>query len=102
MKNKICIVMILVLTAIFAVSTYLYLTEYLQDKEQTDEFVSIAQAVEDSGQCSDNKYADLYAKNNDFIGWIRQLKRLTIVMLNLKVSKRQILQKIRLQQIDLQ
>ncbi len=71
MKNKICIVMILVLTAIFAVSTYLYLTEYLQDKEQTDEFVSIAQAVEDSGQCSDNKYADLYAQNNDFIGWIR-------------------------------
>lgn len=32
---------------------------------------SIAQAVEDSGQCSDNKYADLYAQNNDFIGWIR-------------------------------
>lgn len=71
MKNKICIVMILVLTAIFAVSTYLYLSEYLKDKEQTDEFVSIAQAVEDSRQCSDNKYADLYAQNNDFIGWIK-------------------------------
>lgn len=33
--------------------------------------MSIAQAVEDSRQCSDNKYADLYAQNNDFIGWIK-------------------------------
>lgn len=71
MKNKICIVMILVLAAILAVNTYLYISEYLKDKEQTDEFESIAQAVEDSGQCSDNKYADLYAQNNDFIGWIK-------------------------------
>lgn len=63
--------MILVLTAIFAVSTYLYLSEYLKDKEQTDEFVSIAQTVEDSGQGSDNKYDELYAQNNDFIGWIK-------------------------------
>lgn len=71
MKNKIFIVVILVLAVIFAVSTYLYLSEYFKDKEQTDEFESIAQAVEDSGQCSDNKYADLYAQNNDFIGWIK-------------------------------
>ncbi len=71
MKNKICIVMILVLTAIFAVSTYLFVTENIQDKKQLDEFESIAQAVEDSEQCSDNKYSDLYAQNNDFIGWIK-------------------------------
>lgn len=71
MKNKICIVMILVLTAIFAVSTYIFVSDTLDDKKQTDEFESIAQAVEDSGQCSDNKYADLYAQNNDFIGWIK-------------------------------
>lgn len=71
MKNKICIVMILVLTAIFAVSTYLFVTENIQDKKQLDEFEGIAQAVEDSGQCSDNKFADLYAQNNDFIGWIK-------------------------------
>lgn len=70
MKNKICIVMILVLTAIFAVSTYIFVSDTLDDKKQIDEFESIAQAVEDSGQCSDNKYADLYAQNNDFIGWI--------------------------------
>mgnify|MGYP004454498971 CR=1 FL=1 len=71
MKNKICIVMILVLTAIFAVSTYFLVNESVQDKEQMDEFESIAQAVEDSEQCSDNKYADLYAQNEDFIGWIK-------------------------------
>jgi len=62
---------ILVLAAIFAVSTYIFVSDTLDDKKQTDEFVSIAQAVEDSGQCSDNKYADLYAQNNDFIGWIK-------------------------------
>lgn len=71
MKNKICIVMILVLAAIFAVSTYLFVTENMQDKKQLDEFESIAQTVEDSEQCSDNKYSDLYAQNNDFIGWIK-------------------------------
>lgn len=71
MKNKICIVMILVLTVIFAVSTYLLVTEYLDDKKQVDELESIAQDVEDSGQCSDDKYTDLYAQNNDFIGWIK-------------------------------
>lgn len=71
MKNKICIVMILVLAAIFAVSTYIFVSDTLDDKKQIDEFESIAQAVEDSGQCSDNKYADLYAQNNDFIGWIK-------------------------------
>lgn len=71
MKNKICIVMILVLAAIFAVSTYIFVYDNLDDKKQLDEFESIAQAVEDSGQCSDNKFADLYAQNNDFIGWIK-------------------------------
>lgn len=71
MKNKICIIILLVLTVIFAVSTYLLVTEYLDDKKQVDELESIAQAVEDSGQCSDDKYTDLYAQNNDFIGWIK-------------------------------
>lgn len=70
MKNKICIVMILALTAIFAVSTYIFVTDSLDDKKQLDEFESIAQTVEDSKQCPDNKYADLYAQNNDFVGWI--------------------------------
>lgn len=63
--------MILVLAVIFAVSTYLFVSEYFDDKKQVDKFESIAQAVEDSGQCSDNKYADLFSQNNDFIGWIK-------------------------------
>ena len=71
MKNKICIIAILALTAIFAVSTYLYISEYFDDRKQIDELESIAQAVEDSRQCPDNKYTDLYAQNNDFIGWIK-------------------------------
>lgn len=71
MKNKTCIIILLVLIVIFAVSTYFLVTESLQDKEQMDKFESIAQAVEDSGQCSDNKYADLFAQNNDFIGWLK-------------------------------
>ena len=62
MKNKICIIAILVLTAIFAVCTYLYISDYFDDRKQIDELESIAQAVEDSWQCSDNKYADLYEK----------------------------------------
>ena len=71
MKNKICIVMILVLAAIFAVSTYFLLTESLQDKEQIDKFESIATAVDDSVQYSQNKYDELYSQNNDLIGWIK-------------------------------
>lgn len=71
MKNKICIVMILVLAAIFAVSTYFLVTESLQDKEQMDKFESIATAVDDSVQYSQNKYDELYSQNNDLIGWIK-------------------------------
>lgn len=71
MKNKICIIILLVLIVIFAVSTYFLVTESLQDKEQMDKFESIAQAVEDSEQYTDNKYADLFSQNNDFIGWIK-------------------------------
>lgn len=71
MKNKICIVMLLVLTAIFAVSTYIFVSDNLDDKKQLDEFESIAQIVEDSEQRSNNKYADLYAQNNDFVGWMK-------------------------------
>lgn len=71
MKNKICIVMIWVLAVIFAVSTYFLVTESLQDKEQMDKFESITQTVKDSEQCFDNKYTDLYAQNNDLIGWIK-------------------------------
>lgn len=71
MKKIICIILLLALSVVFAVSAYLYISEYLQDEEQLDELKGIAQTVEDSKQNADNKYAELYAQNSDFMGWIR-------------------------------
>lgn len=59
------------LSVVFAVGAYLYISEYLQDKEQLDELESIAQTAHDNEQNTDNKYAELYAQNSDFIGWLR-------------------------------
>ena len=71
MKKVIYIILLLALSVVFAGSAYLYISEYLQDKEQLDELKSIAQIVEDSKQNADNKYAELYTQNSDFIGWLR-------------------------------
>jgi sortase B len=71
MKKKICIITIMVLSVVFAVSTYFYVSQKVQDKEQLNEFESIAQSVDDNEQCTNNKYLDLYAQNNDFVGWIK-------------------------------
>lgn len=71
MKKIICMILLLALSVVFAVSAYLYISGYLQDKEQLDELKSIAQIVEDSQQNADNKFAELYAQNSDFIGWLR-------------------------------
>lgn len=71
MKKTICIILLLALSVVFAGGAYFYISEYLQDKEQLDELESIAQTVEENEQNSDNKYAELYAQNSDFIGWLR-------------------------------
>lgn len=71
MKKVIYIILLLALFVVFAGGAYFYISEYLQDKEQLDELESIAQAAHDNAQNSDNKYAELYAQNSDFIGWIR-------------------------------
>ena len=71
MKKVIYIILLLALSVVFAGGAYLYIPEYLQDKEQLDELKSIAQIVEDSKQNADNKYAELYTQNSDFIGWLR-------------------------------
>lgn len=71
MKKIICMILLLALSVVFAVSAYLYISEYLQDKEQLDELKSIAQTAHDNTQNSDNQYAELYAQNSDFIGWLR-------------------------------
>lgn len=71
MKKIICMILLLALSVVFAVSAYLYISEYLQDKEQLDELESIAQTAHDNAHNSDNKYAELYAQNSDFMGWLR-------------------------------
>ena len=71
MKKTICTILLLALSVVFAVSAYFYISEYLQDKEQLDELESVVQTAHDNAQNSDNKYAELYAQNSDFIGWIR-------------------------------
>lgn len=71
MKKIICMILLLALSVVFAVSACFYISEYLQDKERLDELESIAQTVDDNTHNSDNKYAELYAQNSDFIGWIR-------------------------------
>lgn len=71
MKKVICAIILVVLTAIFAASTYLYISGYLQDKKQMNEFENIAQVVDDNEQNLNNKYAELYSQNNDFIGRLK-------------------------------
>lgn len=71
MKKAFCIIAILVLSAILAISTYMFTTEYIQDQEQMKEFESIAIAIETSENNSTGKYTELYEQNKDFIGWIK-------------------------------
>lgn len=71
MKKTICMILLLALSVVFAVSACFYISEYLQDKKQLDELESIAQTAHDNAQNSDNKYAELYAQNSDFMGWLR-------------------------------
>lgn len=59
------------MSVVFAGSACFYISEYLQDKEQLDELENIVQTVNDDEQTLDNKYAELYAQNSDFIGWLR-------------------------------
>lgn len=71
MKKIICMILLLALSVVFAVSACFYISEYLQDKKQLDELKSIAQTVEDNAQNAGNKYDELYAQNSDFMGWLR-------------------------------
>ena len=71
MKKTICIILLLALSVVFAGSACFYISEYLQDKEQLDELESVVQTAHDNKQNANNKYAELYAQNSDFIGWLR-------------------------------
>lgn len=71
MKKVICAIILVVLSAVFAASTYFYISGYFQDKMQMNEFENIAQVVDNNEQNLTNKYAELYSQNNDFIGWLK-------------------------------
>ena len=64
-------ILLLALSVVFAVSAYFYISDYLQDKAQLDELENIVQTAHDNAQNADNKYAELYAQNSDFMGWLR-------------------------------
>ena len=71
MNKKLYILSIILLTVILAVSTFFITSYYLDDKEQTEQFESLIEIMDkNENRSKNNKYADLYSQNNDFIGWI--------------------------------
>lgn len=74
MKNKICIITLIVLIVVFAVSTYFIVSNQIESKEQKDIFNDIVSIVETENNNSDEKlngYKKLKSQNTDFIGWIK-------------------------------
>lgn len=74
MKNKICIITLMVLSVIFAVSTYFIVSNKMESRKQEDVFNDIVSVVETESNNSDEKpngYMELKSQNADFIGWIK-------------------------------
>lgn len=74
MKNKICIITLMVLIVIFAVSIYFIATNQIESREQKEIFNDIVSVVETESNNSDEKlngYMELKSQNADFIGWIK-------------------------------
>ena len=73
MKNKLCVFVLIVLTAIFAVSTYFLITQNIEDKKQMNDFEEIQDIVDDNSNdiYSLGIYSDLYKQNSDFMAWIK-------------------------------
>lgn len=73
MKKKLCVFALIVLTAIFAVSTYFLLTQNIEDKKQMNNFEEIQDIVDDNSNdiYSLGIYSDLYGQNSDFMAWIK-------------------------------
>lgn len=83
MKRKIFITLAAVFTAAFLVSGFMLCRQYLDEKNSAEAFDDLAQMVETVPpdtepeeevdaplQTAFDKYADLYAINDDLIGWI--------------------------------
>ena len=66
MKKKLCVFALIVLTAIFAVSTHFLLAQNIEDKKQMDDFEEIQDIVDDNSN-------DIYSLGiySDFMAWIK-------------------------------
>lgn len=83
MKKEICIAVMVVLTAVFAVSTYFIVSHHIQGKAQAELYDSLAEQIEatvlESASATEPEateptmlpeLADLYEQNKDLVGWI--------------------------------
>lgn len=77
MKNKISILLIVLLVTVLVVSSIYLFIQYKEDKKQDDIFEELGNLISDESvkdnEESTNKVdiKKLYEKNNDFIGWLQ-------------------------------
>lgn len=81
MKKKICIISIAAFAALLAVSAYFLISNYADEKQQTEQYESIAEIVEQPDESIEPiqyttektvlpDYTELYLQNSDMVGWI--------------------------------
>ncbi len=74
MKRILCFITLMVLIVIFAVSTYFFVSNQIESREQKEIFNDIVSVVETESNDNDDKlngYMELKSQNADFIGWIK-------------------------------
>lgn len=74
MKRILCFITLMVLIVIFAVSTYFFVSNQIESREQQEIFNDIVSVVETESNDNDDKlngYMELKSQNADFIGWIK-------------------------------
>lgn len=70
MKRKFCIFLVLVLSAIIFVSSFILITGILRDKEEEYLFEIIAEHIEEEQPNVENRLAELKKQNCDFAAWL--------------------------------
>jgi sortase B len=79
-KRRLLIVLIIVSAAVFAVSAYMLISYYLDARESERAFDALRPPEEANESASPDPdlfakrrahYLDLYARNNDFVGWLK-------------------------------
>lgn len=70
MKRKFCYILCLVLVAIISTCTFFLISEIISDKKEEKLFEIISEKVDESNAYSNDRLAELYIQNNDFVGWL--------------------------------